>query len=302
MERDYYKTLGVARSADQDAIKKAFRKLARQFHPDANKGDKKSEEKFKEINEAYETLSDPEKRKLYDRMGSNYRQYAQTGGAARESDAGQWSPFSRGANGAGGSARRRANAADAENEFGDVFETLFNGQQTVNQPRDFEQGVEITVEEAYSGTTRLLQKSGQPDIEVKIPRGARTGTKVRVKGQGGRNARGQSGDLYLVIEVKAHPVYEIKGDDLYRDITVSAFTAMLSGDQAVETLGGAILVKIPAGTSSGKLIRLRGRGMPKLNTLSDVGDLYLRVMVSVPFDLRDDEREMIEQMARRRGL
>lgn len=302
MERDYYKTLGVARSADQDAIKKAFRKLARQYHPDANKGDKKSEEKFKEINEAYETLSDPEKRKLYDRMGSNYRQYAQNGGATGEAGGGQWSPFSRGANGAGGSARRRRAAADAENEFGDIFETLFNGQQTVNQPRDFEQAVEITVEEAYSGTTRLLQKSGQPDIEVKIPRGARTGTKIRVKGQGGRNARGQSGDLFLVIEVKPHPLYEIKGDDLYRDITVSAFTAMLSGDQAVETLGGTILVKIPAGTSSGKLIRLRGRGMPKLNTLNESGDLYLRIMVSVPFDLRDDEREMIEMMARRRGL
>jgi curved DNA-binding protein len=155
---------------------------------------------------------------------------------------------------------------------------------------------------AFHGTTRLLQKTGQPDIEVKIPRGARTGTKVRVKGQGGRNGRGQAGDLYLVIEVKAHPVYEIKGDDLYRDIAVNAFTAMLGGDQIVETLTGNIVVKIPAGTSSGKLIRLRGRGMPKLNALNESGDLYLRTMVSVPYDLSPDERAQIESMARRRGV
>lgn len=300
--KDYYKTLGVSKTADQEAIKKAFRKLARQHHPDANKGDKKSEEKFKELNEAYEVLSDPEKRKLYDRLGSNYKQYTQSGGNPRDFDWSQWAPFGQGRARGNGTAGGAEGGGFEEADLGDVFGNFFGGQQSVRTPRDFEQAVEITLEESYHGTTRLLQKSGQPDIEVKIPRGARTGTKVRVKGQGGRNGRGQAGDLFLVIEVKAHPVYEIKGDDLYRDITVNAFTAMLGGDQIVETLTGNIVVKIPAGTSSGKLIRLRGRGMPKLNALNEFGELYLRTMVSVPYDLSPDERAQIESMARRRGV
>ncbi len=293
-QKDYYKLLGVSKTADQEALKKAYRKLAREHHPDANKGNKQSEERFKEINEAYETLSDPEKRKLYDRFGGDYRQYTQGGGPPPPNgtaDAGQWSPF--------GGTRRRS--AGEEADMADLFGGMFSGGN-VRQPRDFEQAVEITIEEAYAGTTRILQKSGQGDIEVKIPRGARNGTKVRVKGQGGKNARGQAGDLYLVIEVKPHPVYEIKGDDIYRDTQVNALTAMLGGEQSVDTLAGSVFVKIPAGASSGKLIRLRGRGMPKLNTANENGDLYLRVMVVVPTDLTTDERAMIEQLARRRGL
>jgi curved DNA-binding protein len=292
--RDYYKTLGVAKTADADEIKKAFRKLARQYHPDTNKGDKKAEEKFKELNEAYETLSDPEKRKLYDRLDANYKQYTENGG--RPGDAGAWSPFRGGG---------RGSRVEDDIDFSELFGGMFNGNsstaQNVRQPRDFDQSVELSLEESYHGTTRILQKTGQPDIEVKIPRGSRAGTRIKVKGQGGRNGRGQAGDLYLVVEIKAHPVYETHGDDLYRDIPVSAFAAMLGGEQSVETLGGTIVVKIPAGTSSGKLIRLRGRGMPRLNALNEFGDLYLRVMVQVPYDLTEDERAAIEKMAKRRG-
>lgn len=294
--RDYYKTLGVSRTATPDELKKAFRKLARQYHPDTNKGNKVLEEKFKEVNEAYEVLSDPEKRKLFDRLGSQYQQYTRNGGNPRDFDPEQWSPFGRKAPaGAGGGARAE------EADFGDLFSGMFAGQQNVRQPRDFEQAVEITLEESFHGTSRILQKSGQPDLEVKIPRGARTGTKVRVKGQGGRNGRGQAGDLFLVVEVKPHAVYEVKGDDLYRDVPVNAFIAILGGEQTVDTLIGNVVVKIPAGTSSGKLVRLRGRGMPKLNALNEFGDLYLKVMISVPYDLAPEERAAIEAMARRRG-
>jgi curved DNA-binding protein len=297
--KDYYKILGVSKSANQDEIKKAFRKLARQHHPDANKGDKKSEEKFKEINEAYEVLSDPEKRKMYDRLGSNFREYQRTGGQAGDYD---WSQWMRG-NPAGGAERARRGPVEENLDFGDFIQQMFTGAsaQNVRAPRDFEQGAEITLEEAYHGTTRVLQKSGQPDLEVKIPRGVRTGSKVRVRGQGGKNAKGQAGDLYLVVEVQPHADYERKEDDLYRDVTVDAFTAMLGGEASVETLAGTIALKIPAGTSSGRRIRLRGRGMPKLNS-DEFGDLYLRVMVNVPHDLSDDERHQIEKMAKKRGL
>lgn len=300
-QKDYYKTLGVPRNADQDSIKKAYRKLARQFHPDINRGDKKAEERFKEVNEAHEVLSDPEKRKLYDRLGSNYKQYAGAGGPPSGGN-GDWSPF--GARGSGAGPNRSRDGFD-ESDLGDLFGSFFNGggQQTVRQPRDFEQAVEISVEEAFHGTTRLLQKSGQPDIEVSIPRGARTGTRVRVRGQGGRNARGQVGDLFLIIEVKAHALYEVKGDDLYRDINVSVFTAVLGGEVAVETLGGNVVVRVPPGTSSGKLIRLRSRGMPKLSAPGESGDLYLRVMIFVPApgEVSESEREQLQAMARRRG-
>ncbi|MFC1465740.1 MAG: DnaJ C-terminal domain-containing protein [Candidatus Brachytrichaceae bacterium NZ_4S206] len=296
--KDYYKTLGVDRNADQETIKKAFRKLARQYHPDANKGDKKAEEKFKEINEAYEVLSDPEKRKLYDRMGASYREYQRAGGNPRDYDWSQWANGSDFPFGFGQGARR---VYEQDIDLGEFIRQMFSGGQTVSQPRDFQQGVDITLEEAYHGTTRLVQKSGQPDLEVKIPPGVKTGSRVRVRGQGGKNARGQAGDLYLVIEVKPHPIYERKDDDLYRDVQVDAFTAMLGGEVQVDTLAGPIVVKVPAGTSSGKLIRVRGRGMPKLNKPGEYGDLYLRVSITVPTDLTDAEREQLAKIARRRA-
>jgi curved DNA-binding protein len=294
--KDYYKTLGVEKSADAEAIKKAFRKLARQHHPDANKGDKKSEERFKEINEAYEVLSDPEKRKMYDRMGSTFHEYERNGGRASDFD---WNQWAREQGRPSGGTRR---AYDDDLDLGEFIQQMFRGEQTVRQPRDFEQGVDVTLEEAYSGTSRLLQKSGQSDLEIKIPRGVKTGSKVRVRGQGGKNARGQAGDLYLVIEVRPHPVYERREDDLYRDIQVDAFTAMLGGEASVETLGGTIAVKVPAGTSSGKLIRLRGRGMPKLKPTGEFGDLYLKVVITVPRDLSEEEQHQLEKIAKKHGL
>jgi len=290
--KDYYKILGVERNADQETIKKAFRRLARQYHPDTNKGDKKAEEKFKEINEAYEVLSDPEKRQLYDQMGSSYRAYQQSGGDPRNYDWNQWTgfPFNFGQAG-------RAYREDID--LGEFIREIFSGQQTVRQPRDFEQVVDISLEEAYHGTTRLIERGGQPTIEVKIPRGVKPGSRIRVRGQGGKSARGQAGDLYLVVEVKPHLVYERKEDDLYRDIQVNAFVAMLGGEIVVDTLSGSVAVKIPAGTSSGKLIRLRGRGMPKLNKPDEFGDLYLRVMLTAPADLTENEKRQLAEVARR---
>jgi curved DNA-binding protein len=286
--KDYYKVLGVDRNADQETIKRAFRKLARQYHPDVNKGDKKAEEKFKEINEAYEVLSDPEKRKLYDQMGNSYRAYQQAGGDPRNYDWSQWIGFPFNFGQAGRTFRE-------DIDLGEFIREIFSSRQTASQSRDIEQSIEISLEEAYHGTSRIIQRSNQPTIEVKIPRGVKTGSRIRVRGQGGKNARGQAGDLYLVVEVKAHPVYERKEDDLYRDIQVNAFTAMLGGETIVDTLAGPVAVKIPAGTSSGTMIRLRGRGMPKLNKPDELSLIH----ITVPTDLTENEKKKLAEIARR---
>ena len=312
--KDYYKVLGVERNADQNAIKKTYRKLARQFHPDTNKGNKDAEEKFKEINEAYEVLGDADKRKVYDQLGSNYANYTQAGGDPRNYDWAQWArenarDTSRGTGAADGNAfngRRSRTRVDEEADFSDFFSSIFGGglsgdpfggQRTNSQPRDVESPVPITLEEAYHGTKRIIQKQGEPDIEVTIPAGVKTGSRIRVRGQGMRNQRGQTGDLYLVVEVADNATYQRKDDDLYRDIAVDAFRAMLGGEQTVDTLGGKLVIKVPAGTSSGKRIRLRGRGMPKLNAKDEHGDLYLRLMLTVPANLSEEDRATLTTLA-----
>ena len=303
--KDYYKILGVERNADAEVIKKAYRKLARQHHPDANPGDKTAEEKFKEINEANEVLSDAEKRRLYDQLGSNYETYRRSGGDPRSYDWQQWAQ--RTGAGAGNSGNPfsggfRPGAFGDDDATTDFFSTFFGGAGSrQSRTRNIEQSMALTLEEAYHGTTRILSKPGQNDIEVKIPRGVKTGSKVRVRGQGAGNGRGAAGDLLLVVQVKESPLYERKDDDLHRDLHISVFTALLGGEQAVETLNGNFAVKIPPGTSSGRLIRLRGKGMPKLSTPSEFGDLYLRVMLDVPANLHlsDTERAMIEEIAKR---
>lgn len=293
--KDYYKTLGVERNADAAAIKKAFRKLARQHHPDVNKGDKQSEERFKEINSAYETLSDPEKRKMYDQFGSNYERMQQAGGGPTGAGGTDWSEMFRQSQQGGG-------AAAGGFEPSSIFESLFGGSpapgQTVRAPRDFQQEVEITLLEAYQGTTRVVRRNGQ-EIEIAVPAGVKSGSKIRVRGQGGRNARNQAGDLYLIVTVAADAVYERKEDDLYRGLGVDVFTAMIGGEVSAETMAGHYVVRVPAGTSSGKLVRLRGKGMPRLEPKGEFGDLYLRIQINVPGNLADDDRKALEKMAKR---
>lgn len=295
--KDYYKILGVERNADAEMIKKAFRKLARQYHPDVNKGDKKAEDRFKEMNEANDVLSDPEKRKVYDQLGANYQQYRQNGGDPRSYDWNQWA----GQNGGGFRGSPGTGSAE-EFDFSDLIESMFGQryggqQQQPRRPRDLTQPVEISLVEAYRGTTRVLSKEGQ-DIEITIPAGVKTGSKVRVKGQGGRNARGQTGDLFLVIEVTPDDTYERNDDDLSCDVKVDAFTAMLGGEATVKTLGGSVVLTIPAGTSTGKKLRLRGKGMPKLGAKGESGDLYLKILVTVPRELQPEDRTALEKIAK----
>jgi curved DNA-binding protein len=294
MAKDYYKTLGVEKTASEKEIKQAFRKLAKKYHPDANPNDPSAEAKFKEINEAYETLSDSEKRQQYDQFGS-------TG----------FNPFAGAGNGGTpGAGRVYTNVDMREGPFADIFESLFGGMRgaeraggptgfrtTANADgRDYEQLVSITLQEAYSGTTRLVSK-GDRKVKVSIPRGATDGTKVRLAGEGEAGIYGgKAGDLYLVVQVEPDSQFERQGDDLYTDVKVDVFTAMLGGTTEVQTLDRPVKLRVPAGTSSGRRFRLTGKGMPVLRKTDQFGDLYARILVTVPEHLTDEQREWVEKL------
>ncbi len=316
--KDYYKILGVSRDASEKEIKRAYRKLARKYHPDVNPGDKKAEERFKAINEAYEVLSDKEKRAQYDQLGSQYQQWQRMGGQGNV----PWEDLMRqaGFGGTGGGNVRyefHTGGGDAGG-FSDFFEMLFGGlggfggtTQTRTRPRtrrrtpirgqDLEHEVTISLEEAYHGTTRVFDYNGKR-LTVHIPPGAKTGTRVRLSGKGGEGyAGGEAGDLYLKVQVADHPVYERKGDDLYRDFTIDLYTAVLGGEVRIPTLGGDVRLKIPPGTQSGQKFRLAGRGMPHLRNPEKHGDLYVRVLIGVPKDLTPEERQLFEKLAAMRA-
>jgi curved DNA-binding protein len=287
--RDYYKVLGVPRNADEKTIQKAFRKLARQYHPDLNPGDKEAEKQFKELNEAYEVLSDSDKRAKYDQLGSNYSQW-QRSGSQGGFNWGEWS------------APNSSNAYGGT-DFSDFFSTIFGGgrqRDPYKQPirgRDLEQAIEITLEESYKGTERILNRGGKKKT-VRIPAGATDGTRIRVSGEGESGyAGGTQGDLFLVVSVKTDPNFERHDDDLYTDLKVNLYTSVLGGEVYVNTLSGSVKLRIPPGTQSGKTIRIAERGMPRLRHPDQRGDLYARVLIQVPTNLNDEERALFEQLA-----
>jgi curved DNA-binding protein len=316
--RDYYKVLGCERNATEKELKTAYRKLAHQYHPDKNPGDKTAEDKFKQLNEAYEVLSDPQKRAKYDQLGSRYAEWERAGGPGGGFDFSQWAGAGRAGRGTGSA--QDLNDLFGEGGFSDFFTSIFGGGMgsatrtagsrgagTGTRTRtttwalrgeDMEQPIEISLEEANTGTRRTLQK-GDKRLEINIPPGARTGTKVRMAGAGGQ---GQApGDLYLVVTVRPHPLFKREGDDLHADVPVDLYTAVLGGEVRVPTLNGNMMLNVPAGSSTGKTFRLSGRGMPKLRAPSQRGDFYARLAVQVPAELTERERELFNELKTLRG-
>jgi curved DNA-binding protein len=306
--KDYYDLLGVDKGASDKEIKSAYRKLARKYHPDMNPDDKRAEERFKEINEAYEVLSDPEKRKKYDRLGADWHRYQQMGGQPGGFDWSQWTT-----GGSPGFDVRYGTPGDMEDLFGggagggifsDFFNQLFGtgrpGRQRSYQTRsrrgqDYQQEVEISIEEAYHGTSRILDKEGRR-LEAKIPAGAKTGTKIRLAGEGGPGMGGSPGDLYLIVKVKPDPRFEREGDDLRSTVQVDMYTALLGGKVRVDTVGGSVMLTIRPETQNGCTMRLRGKGMPKLRQKGVHGDLYVKIDVQLPTDLTPEQRQLLEKM------
>ena len=289
--KDYYKILGVDRKASDDEIRKAYRKLAKQYHPDYNPNNKQAEDRFKEINEAYEVLSDSKKRSHYDRLGSDYSQWQRRGTGDFD-----WSRYG------GGPAGTRVNIDDLNDMFGgaggfsDFFQTIFGmggrGAARPQQPQGYQQELDITLEEAYKGTTRRIQTDGKEKL-VRIPAGVRTGSKVRVAGAGPNGL-----DLYLIVGVQEDRRLERDGNDLRTTATVDVFTAILGGEAEVETMEGKVKLNIPAGTQPEQVFRLAGRGMTHLKDPKQKGDLFVKIKVQIPKYLSSKQRELLDEASR----
>jgi curved DNA-binding protein len=307
--RDYYKVLGVDRNATEEEIKHSYRKLALDHHPDRNPGNKSAEEKFKEINEAYQVLSDPEKKARYDQLGASYKSYTQHGGSPGNFNWEDW--FVQ--NPRGGNVRVDVGdifGNEGIGDFSDFFRSIFGGMagmgsagrnaggaytRTARPPQTFQQNVPISLTEAYNGTTRRIELDGRQK-EVIIPKGAKTGTKVRVSEAISTAPNQPKSDLYLVIQVGEDPRYERKKDNLLVKHDIDLFTAVLGGEVKVPTLSGNVVLSIPAGTQSGQTFRLNGRGMPKLKNPEEFGDLMVKVNVRIPKKLTDKEKQLFSEL------
>ena len=310
--RDYYETLGVSKTASEDEIKSAFRKLARKYHPDVAKDKKEAEEKFKQINEAYEVLSDPEKRRKYDQLGENWNQ---PGGFQPPPQWGGGQP--------GGFRWGSGENGGVEFEFGgtgfsDFFEAFFGGGRgrsafggfgqrgtMAERGNDVEADIMVTLEEALHGSTRQvsLRRAGSKKTEtyqVRIPRGVREGQRIRLAGQGeAGEGGGKSGDLFLRVRLARHPDFSVEGNDLVHEVKIAPWQTVLGDQIIVPTLEGNARLKLPPGTQGGQRFRLRGRGLPGVS--GQRGDLYVIVQISVPKKLSEREREIWEQLAQLHG-
>lgn len=307
--KDYYKVLGVEKKATQDEIKKAYRKLAVKYHPDKNKDNKEAENKFKEINEANEVLSDKEKRKKYDELGENWKYYQQSGGADQGFD---WSRYS---NQGGRGQQQYTYERDMNDAFGgggfsDFFETLFGqgfggtqtrGRQGARKARmkgeDISAEMSITLEDAYMGAEKMFDLDGQ-SIKLKIKPGIADGQTLKLGGKGNTGYNGGSaGDLLLRIHVLNDPLYERKGDDLYTDIRVNLYSAVLGGKSSLRTFKGTININIPKESQNGKVLRLQGMGMPKYGKANSYGDLYAKLIIEIPTNLSDKEMQLFKELS-----
>ncbi|MXY24623.1 MAG: DnaJ domain-containing protein [Acidobacteria bacterium] len=332
--RDYYKTLGVDRSASQDAIKRAFRKLARKYHPDVNQNDSEAERRFKAVNEAYEVLGNADTRKKYDELGANWKEYERARAAGQNPFAGRGPGGFRWTTTGGSGGFRSISEEELRELFGgiggaastgrgqgrpfsDFFQAFFGGETDqsrgavpgdaertrARKGRDAEYATELTLEQAFGGVTQRLRlggDTGERTVDVRIPAGVDTGSRVRVTGKGGKGTGGAAaGDLYLRVQVVPHPIYTRKGRDLYMRAAMPLATAVLGGEVEVPTIEGRrVRLKVPAGTQEGQVFRIRGQGMPSLGNGGDRGDQYATAHVKLPRSLSPEARKQFESLAR----
>ncbi|HKK80972.1 MAG TPA: J domain-containing protein [Prolixibacteraceae bacterium] len=307
--KDYYKTLGVEKTANQDEIKKAYRKLALKYHPDKNPDDKKAEERFKEISEAYEVLRDPEKRKKYDQLGSNWERY-------QYADMGDFN-FSQGHSGGRRSYHFQGDINDLFGNSGgasfegDSFSDFFNAffgdmggfseqrnsrRQRAHKGSNLQASISISLTEAYHGTHRILNANGKK-LRVTIKPGTYDGQELRIKGKGGQGAHGgAAGDIFIKINIQPDKNYTLKGRDIIQKVDVDLYTAVLGDKIKVNTLDGIINVAIPQGAQNGQKLRIKGKGMPHYNANGLSGDLYLQLNIIIPKHLSDEEKELFRKL------
>lgn len=293
MAKDYYSILGLSKTATDDEIKKAFRKLAVKYHPDKNAGKKEAEEKFKDINEAYEVLSDAEKRRKYDRYGENWSKVDET--QYRQSSPG------------GGQTYYEGDAStffDEEGDYGNIFESFFrragggNGRRRTGKYKgqDLLANLPMTLEEAFHGTARVFDVNGEK-LRIQLKPGAYDGQVIKLTGKGEKGVNGgANGDMYITIRVQPNAVYQREGNLIRQPLQIDLFEAVLGGEKEVQTLAGKLKLKIPAGTQNGKLLRIKGKGMPVYDRPGQFGDLLLEITVKLPENLTEDQKQLFQQL------
>lgn len=287
---DYYKILGVEKDASEEAIKKAYRKLARKLHPDVNPNDKEANKKFQQVNEANEVLSDPEKRKKYDKYGKDWQhgeQYEQ----ARQQPRSQY----------GGAADFEG--FDGGGGFSDFFESLFGGsgrqRQSKFRGQDYQAEIKLALKDALHTHQQTLTVNGK-NVRITIPAGIAHGQQIKLKGYGAAGANGgPAGDLFITFNIMPDPHFQRSGNDLYSNTSIDVYTAVLGGEKIVDTMNGKVKLKIPPGTQPGTKIRLKGKGFPVYKNEGEHGDLFVTYNVLIPTSLTDEQQKLFMKLAGR---
>jgi curved DNA-binding protein len=304
--KDYYKVLSLEKNATTEQIKKQYRKLARKYHPDVNPNNPEAEAKFKDVNEAHEVLSDPEKRKKYDTLGADWQRYQHAGAGAGGFDWGRYAQ--QGARGQGG--YQSFSGGFEGEDFSDFFSSIFGGAAGARaggargrrasmafQGQDYTADLQLSLQEAYNGIQKTITVQGK-NVRITIKPGVEDGQTIRLKGQGGPGANGgESGDLYLTLRITPDPRYTRQGNDLYVDAEVPIYKAALGGDEVLDTLSGRMRIKIQPETKNGTMLRVRGKGFPVYNQPGSFGDLYVKVNLQLPDRLSEQEKDLFRQMA-----
>lgn len=306
--KDYYKVLGLDKTATTEQIKKQYRKLARKYHPDVNPNNKEVEENFKNINEAHEVLSDPEKRKKYDTLGVDWQRYQQAGAETGGFD---WGRYAQQQGGRGQGHYQTFSGETADGDFSDFFSSIFGGaagggaqrgrrRSMTFQGQDYTAELRLSLQEAYSGVQRTITVNGN-NLRITIKPGVEDGQTIRLKGQGGPGANGgENGDLYITLRIDPDPTFTRTGHDLTMEVPISVYKAALGGEEVIDTISGRMRIKIQPETRNGTMLRLKGKGFPIYNKPGAFGDLYVKVSLQLPEQLTEAEKDLFRQLAKLR--